>query len=155
MKRLSIFVVAVFTLVALTGSAFAWPGNLEGKPDELRSGDARGYFIWHDNQGMHLRTTTKGHEHVYTGVIRTDGRFVEVDEYRTEANDHIRVSRDRDTIWFKFSTAGGLDGLNFRVRGGEKVHFDLYVDGHQINRQQIFLGDNGHHPRDNSFTIHR
>lgn len=155
MKRLSMFMVAVFTLVALTGSAFAWPGNLEGRPDKMRIGGAQGYFIWHDKQGMHLHTTTKGREHVYTGVIRTNGKFVDVNEFRTEAGDNVRVSRDRDTIWFKFSTTAGLDGLNFRVRGGEQVDFDLYVDGHQINRQQIFLGDDGHHPRDNSFVIHR
>ena len=155
MKRLSAFLVFALTLIALTGSAFAWPGSLEGRPDELRDNE-RGYFIWHDKQGLHLRTNNKGHqERVYTGVIRTDGKFVDVDDFRNERNDHIRVSRDRDTIWFRFSTAGGLDGLDFRIRGGDHVSFDLYVDGRQINKNQIYLGEQGRHPRDNNFTIRR
>jgi len=115
MKRLSMFMVAVFVLVALTGSAFAWPGYLEGKPDQMRVRDARGYFIWHDNQGMHLFTATQGREHTYSGVIRTDGKFVNVDDVRTEADDYIRVSRDRDTITFKFSTGNTLSVIFFSI----------------------------------------
>lgn len=155
MKKLSMFMVAVFTLVALTGSAFAWPGYLEGKPDGMRARDARGYFIWNDNQGIHLFTAAQGREQVYSGVIRTDGKFVNVDDFRTEAGDHIRVSRERDTIWFKFTTGKGLDGLNFNIRGGERVQFDLNMDGRQVSRQMIFLGNNGKHPRDNNFTLRR
>ncbi|MCX7781210.1 MAG: hypothetical protein N2491_09925 [Negativicutes bacterium] len=155
MKRLSAVMVFLFTMVALSGYALAWPGHLEGKPDAFRPGDTRGYFIWHDDNGMHLRTTTRGHERIFTGVIRTDGKFVNVDDFKMEGNDRIRVSRDRDTIWFRLSTAGAVDGLNFRIKGGDYVHFELYMDGHRIDRKEIFLGDRGWHPRSSSFTIHR
>lgn len=155
MKRLSAILVFALTLVALTGSAFAWPGYLEGKPDALQRWDARGYFIWHDNKGMHLRTATHGQERVFTGVIRTDGKFTNVDDFRLEGADRIRLSRDRDTITFRFVTGRAAEGLDFRLKNGERVTFELYMDGHRIDRKEIFLGDRGRHPRSSHFSLAR
>jgi hypothetical protein len=156
MKKFSAFLVFAFTMVVLTGSAFAWPGYLEGKPDTIYR--ENGYFIWHDNSGLHLRTADKGRydgRHVFTGVIRTDGKFINIDDRQTERGDHIWVSRDRDTINFRLSSDRGLEGLDFRIRGGEHVSFELYMDGKRIDRKDIFLGNNGRHPKSSKFSLAR
>ena len=43
---------------------------LDGKPD-MDPGQDMGYWVWRDQDGIHLRTTTRGHEHDFNGVIRT------------------------------------------------------------------------------------
>ncbi len=104
---------------------------------------------------MHLRTSTYGQKHVFSGVIRTDGRFVDVEEKQLEHGDFYRVNNDRDTITFKFTTTGGSDGVDFRVRDGERINFDLFIDGHKINPEEIYLGDRGWHPKHHDFTVYR
>src|SRR5690348_5897021 len=43
---------------------------LEGRP-AFEAGDGLGYWLWHDQDGLHLRVTTHGLEHDFNGVIRT------------------------------------------------------------------------------------
>lgn len=155
MRKVSLLMITMFLLVALSSNAFAWSPQLQGQPEDFRPGDSRGVFIWHDGEGMHLRTTTYGQEHVFFGVIRTDGRFDAVRGYREEAGDFHRVSWDRDNITFRFNTEGGVDGLNFRVHDGEHVTFDLYMDGHRISTKQIYIGHEGWHPHHSEFQISR
>lgn len=154
-KRVSIVVMLVVAILSLTGSVFAWSPHLEGRPDAFRMGNSRGYFIWQDQDGLHLRTTTRGQEHVFSGVIRTNGRFVDVERKQLEHGDFCRVNPDRDTITFRFTTTSGSDGMDFRVRDGERLNFDLFIDGHKINPHEIYLGERGWHPRSSDFTIRR
>jgi len=153
-KRFSIIMILVIAVLSLSSSVFAWSPYLEGRPDAFRPGDSRGYFIWQDEDGLHLKTTTRGREHVFSGVIRTDGRFVDVEKNRLENGDFYRVSNDRDTITFRFTTTGGSDGIDFRIRNGERINFDLFVDGHNVKPHEIYLGNRGWHPKHNDFTIY-
>jgi hypothetical protein len=153
MKKLAAALVVLSILIACSGYALAWAPQLQGEPYQYKPGDNRGVFIWRDHDGLHLRTTTRGREHVFSGVIRTDGRFVGVRGVRAESNDCVRLSRDRDTVAFRFHTAGGVDGLDFRVREGERLAFELFVDGHRIETQNIYVGHRGWHPRGNEFTL--
>src|SRR6266511_5480935 len=97
---LIISLVGLF-LIALTGNALAWSPRVEGKPDEFRPGGMKGYYIWHDDNGLHLWTTTRGREHVFSGVIRTDGNFVQVRGHRLEGDDRFTNYSDvQDRHWF-------------------------------------------------------
>ena len=155
MKKLTALVIMAFILVAFSSYALAWSPRLQGEPEQFRPGDSRGVFIWHDRDGLHLRTTTKGKEHVFSGVIRTDGHFRDVHGVRTEGGDCIRLDRDRNSMTFRFQTAGGIDGVDFRVKGGDRVYFDLYMDGRKIDTRRIYIGRNGWHPQDNTFVLQR
>lgn len=155
MKKAVALVTLLLVLVASTGYAFAWGPRLEGRPSEFRPGNSRGVFIWHDHAGLHLRTTTHGRDHVFSGVIRTNGDFVDVRGVREERGDFHRVSWDRDTITFRFNTDGGVDGMDFRVKRGDRVFFDLYMDGHRISSREIYLGRGGRHPDRNHFEVRR
>lgn len=153
-KMLSLFILAI-CMVTVSGTAFAWTPQVEGKPDVFSVGEMRGYFVWHDDNGFHVRTTTRGGEHHFSGEIRTDGRFVKVDETRLEDNDYYKVSPRQHTIKFNFDTQGGQDGIDFRIKGGERVKFEFYIDGHRIKADDIYIGDRGLHPRQSEFTLYR
>ena len=47
------------------------------------------------------------------------------------------------------------EGVNFTVRGGDHLSFDLELDGTQILTRRIFLGAGAVHPLSNPFTIPR
>jgi hypothetical protein len=180
-KWLIVSLLSMF-LFALTSSAFAWSPNLNGKPDQFYPDGPKGYYIWHDEHGFHLWTTTRGEEHVFSGVIRTDGRFFHVRGHRLEAGDSLKVYSDvqdkfwfnfsednvenhfafvgrevnmeNDKIHFKFDTTGGSDGLNFRVKDASFIDFDLFIDGHPIPHRKIYIGDRGWHPDSHNFKVY-
>jgi hypothetical protein len=156
MKKATIFLVLVFTLLMCSSSfAFAWAPKVDGKPDMFKPGETRGYFIWHNDNGLHMRMTTRGKEHVFSGVINTDGKFTDVKEQNLEHGDFFKVGINKDMIIFRTTTAGGIDGINFKIRGGKYVRFDLFMDGHKIDTREIYIGDNGWHPKHSDFTLHR
>lgn len=175
-------IVGLF-LLAFSASAFAWSGraDINGKPEDLRPGGVPGYYIWQDDSGFHVWTTSRGREHAFSGVIRTDGRIVHVRGHRLEAGDSFRVYSDiQENVWFrssdrndgrqfvlggrqisfendqlrfKFETEGGSDGINFRIVNASFVEFDLYEDGRPVHRRQVFIGDEGWHPRGHKFRF--
>jgi len=156
MKKASIFLILVLTLLACSSYAFAWSPRGEGKPDMFRPGEIKGYFIWHNEHGIHIWTTTRSREHVFSGVIRTDGKFIDVRGQRLEHDDFYKVDNDRNKIVFRDITAGGgIDGLNFKIVDGERVNFDLFMDGEKIDPREIYIGENGWHPAHSDFTLHR
>lgn len=155
MKKLFSVLVASLLVLVFCGSAFAWAPRVEGKPDAFEQGKSRGYFIWHDDNGLHMWTTTRGQQHRFSGVIRTDGRIVDVQGKRLEGGDRFGVGPERHELKFDFETAGGDDGVNFRIEGGDRVNFELFIDGHRINPGEIHIGDRGWHPERSEFTLYR
>lgn len=170
-------------MIVLTGSVFAWSGkaDVSGKPDDFSSRSRAGYYIWQDDDGFHIWTTARGAEHVFSGVIRTDGNLFNVRGHRLEGGDSFKkyddirekswfddrnkskgkgfsafgrhVDYDKDQIRFKFETTSGSEGLNFRINNADYIEFDLYIDGYPINRKAIHIGENGWHPNSNKFRI--
>lgn len=155
MKKLFPMFIISMLVLSFCSSAFAWAPLAEGKPDTFDPGASRGYYIWHDDNGLHMWTTTRGKQHEFSGVIRTNGKFINTHSQRLEMGDFYKVDSDRDMITFKFTTAGGEDGLNFRIAGGNYADFDLFIDGHRIDPREIHIGDRGWHPRHSDFRLHR
>jgi len=183
-KRLIVMLVGLF-LMAFTGSVFAWSGNadISGKPDDFSTGGHKGYYIWQDDEGFHIWTTTRGEEHVFSGVIRTDGDIVALRGQNLERNDIVQtdenhnrhslfdafdrgignafnhgdreIKTQRDQIRFKFDTTGGSDGLNFNLRNARYIDFDLYIDGHPINRREIHISESAWHPTASKFRLNQ
>lgn len=147
--------IIVLLLTCFTSQVFAWYMPANGKPDMYRPGDVRGYFIWQDSEGMHLRVTTRGQEHRFTGTIRTNGKFLAINGRSLEWNDRIRTDYEHSLIRFGLSVAGGTDGIDFKVHGGNHLKFDLYIDDERINPHEIYIGDEGWQPGRSHFTIYR
>lgn len=154
-NRTLLAVIAAITLLAVvTTSAFAWSPSIEGQSTVTLDCSA-GYYLWHDENGMHLRTHGPGEEHIFTARLRTDGIFYDVDAVRLESRDNFAVLDGGHTIVMRFRTYDAIDGLNFRIAGGSKLQLNLRLDGEQIATDQIFLGPDGKHPATNPFTIYR
>lgn len=139
MTKLSFLAGLTCFLVTLSGTAFAWSNRSEGRPQQNPSS----LSIWHDrNDEFHVRSTNSGRQHVFTGVIQTDGRFHDIDEKNLENGDFVKVDRDRNIISFRF-TGRGIDEINFKVKKGDTLTFDLNRNGRDIPIKEIFIGNDG------------
>lgn len=184
MKKITFLMIVTLVLVMFSGSALAWSDRSEGHPDhynaELGSKDRPSWFnprnhsdgnpffrfgklngqpgvyVWHDrNDVLHLRAANNtGRQHVFSGVIQTDGRFYNIEEKQLENGDYVKLDRERNTIRFRF-TGRGIDGIDFKVQGGDTVDFDLYKDGKPMPTNEICIGKKSWHPWHNNFYLER
>ncbi len=137
-----------------TVSAFALPNAVEGRP-ALTDDHPAGYYIWHDEQGMHLRTHGPDDEHLFVAYLHTDGVFENVDSVRLESRDNYAILDGGHTLVLRFHTYDATDGVNFLVLGGTRLRLNLQLDDQLIGTDSIYLGAEGRHPEENPFTIHR
>lgn len=115
----------------------------EGRPD-FTKGEAKGYFIWNDMEGWHVRWTTEGKKHRFSGTISCDGKFVEYKAVSRDRGDHITKSSP-GTIRFDATASGGADGVDFRMTENTTyLTFDLSMDGARVPPQMVHLGANNH-----------
>jgi hypothetical protein len=155
MKKSVLTSIFLLSLFLLSSTALAWSPQLEGKPETFHPGEVNGYFIWYDDNGLHLRMTTRGPIHNFSGVLHTDGRFVDVHGGRIEADDAYKVDPEKHQMKFNFDIGTLIDGIDFKVEGGDKVIFSLLIDGHPIPADEIHGGSGNWHPNNNVFEISR
>ena len=157
MKKSVLLLLVLLGALCVSVSAFAWPGYVQGRPSSIDLGDSKGYYIWHDDEGYyHLWASTKNREHQFSGKIITNGHFEDVQGKRLDSSDWYEVKQRSHEIKFDFNTGShGEDGLKFRVARGEDVRFDLFIDGHPVNTQDIRVGQNDWHPDSHNFAIYR
>jgi hypothetical protein len=155
--RKILLVLALLMIVCFTNYAFAadWSSRLDGKPREFDPGHSKGYYIWEDKDGIHLRVTTPGRKHVFGGTITTNGNFEDVWGKSSGERDHFRVSEDRDKITYKFIVEEGSAGIDFSVSKGSYVKFNLLLDDDDVNPDYIFMGRDGWHPGSHKFELRR
>jgi len=154
MKKGIALVSLLFTLFCATNYAFAsFSSRLDGKPDKFMLHSRTGYFIWQDEKGLHIRTTSSGERHVFTGTIRTDGVFEDTYESSRAGDDFFRINGDRDKITYRFTNAGNRSGIDIYVNGGTYVAFNLSMDGEAIDPDRIFIGGDGWHPGSHKFML--
>jgi hypothetical protein len=133
------------------------PAYVDGRPEALAPGAARGDYVWHSDNGWNLAVTHPQpgrNKVVFTGTIRTS-RPIEFVEVRDEKNDTVALSGDRMTMTFRFTNYGHIDGVRFRVSCARSVHFSLAADSHQLSPTQVYLGREGRHPSSTPFAIER
>lgn len=151
-KKFACLIVLTCLFVTLSGTAFAWSDRCEGRPYQTRFA-APSLSIWHEqNDKFHVKSTSLHGQHVFTGVIQTDGRFYNIKEQNMENGDFIKLNREHNLIRFRL-TGRGFDEFSFKVKNGKSIKFDLKQDGRDMPRKQILIGKNGWHPRDNRFTL--
>lgn len=149
--RILIFII----IICFPATAFmAWGPSYNGEPDALNPTHIRGTFVWHDQNGFHLRTTTTGDKHVFSGTIHTNGDFEDVSDRFFRDKDYYHF-KNQDTIDFQFTTDGRTVGIDFNVADGDYMTFELYMDGNKIIPSDIYVGKDGWHPGDYKFTLDR
>lgn len=163
-RMIAAVVLCASLLGIATGSAFAQAAPASAHVGTVTSSTATGqpstddsspvgYFVWHNDDGFHLRTHGPGAEHLFVARLETNGNFKDVDKSMLEKEDRIKLSNDGHTLVIRFHTFDGFDGVNFRIDGGEHLNLNLKLDGQEISTDNIFLGQGRTHPPTNPFRI--
>jgi hypothetical protein len=153
-RRLFALIAAAILLAAGAPPAQAAADPAAGEPT-ITDESATGYYVWHDDGGVHLRTHGPGDDHRFVADLHTDGEFRDVESVRAESRDDVAVLNGGHTLALRFQTYAALDGVNFRIEGGSFLRLRLQLDGRLIDADHIFLGADGAHPAHNPFTIWR
>ena len=140
-------------LVALVPAASAATlARVEGAPT-LTDGSPTGYYIWHNDDGFHLRTHGPGAQHDFDAVLSTTGTFENVSVVKLEADDRVDVADGGHKLVIHFHTYDLTDGVNFTIRDGDKLRLNLRLDDKPAATTDIYLGEKGLHPKHNPFSI--
>jgi len=128
-------------------------GFVAGMPAGLKAGLPDAYWVYFDDQGWHLRTTTDNPAVRKFGgqIFLAEGAMADVRAYRVEAQDRLKKT-SAQLIDFGFETIGEMDGVDFKFTGSKCVQFKLLIDG-KPKPTQIWLGANKVHPPGSDFAI--
>lgn len=148
----ALFASAALLLALVPAASAAHLSRLNGAPD-IDNNSPTGYYIWHTDDGFHLRTHGPAAEHDFDAVLRTSGTFENVDVVKLEADDRVDVVDGGHKMIIHFHTFDLTDGVNFTVRGGEHLRFRLKLDDKLAPVDQIFLGAKKAHPKKNPFGV--
>ena len=135
--------------------ALAWSDRLEGRPENLHAGGELGFYLWHDESGLHVRTTGPGDRHLFRAEIRTPGEVRNVRLVRLEGDDGYLVRDGGHALDLRFETWDGIDGVDFAIEGGGFMTVSVRRDGESSDTEEIFLGQDGTHPAHNPFVERR
>lgn len=81
----------VMTAATVTASARQAASSYDGRP-AFKEGFDRGYFVWRDGDKWHVRWTTRGQPHQFTGSVRATGGTLE-DLKRVDLDEELRIIR--------------------------------------------------------------
>lgn len=152
------FVLVGLALAFWTSAVRAGDPEPKGKPAGMEAGQPVRWYVWHDKNGWHVRTTTKSKEHEFTGTIRVLGGAVNhvhpaKMEGKSKQKDWWALSEGNKVVTLKLKTDGGMDGFDFEVGPSAKeIVFALKVDG-KDDPKHIHIGKQGDHPDAAKFTL--
>jgi hypothetical protein len=148
----ALMALGALSLAVVPAASAAPISRAEGAPN-LTDSSPTGYYIWHTDDGWHLRTHGPGAQHDFDAVLRSDGTFENVDVVKLEADDTVNVTDGGHKLVIHFHTYDLTDGVNFTIRDGTRVRFNLKLDDKTASTSDIYLGEKGVHPKHNPFKI--
>ncbi len=154
-----VVLAACFTAaVSASSVAVAQKPNPNGQPADLQPGKVVRYYVWYDEAGWHLRTTTVKRLQDFDGRIRVVGGTVEnvigaqLEGGQGERSDRWKVSDNKRNIAFRINTQGAMDGFDFTLsEDATDVEFTLKVNGEE-RADHIFIGKNSKNPPSANFS---
>ncbi len=123
--------------------------EIRGKPP-FKPGIKTGYFLWKDDEGIHLIWTTTGSMHGFKGKIIGTKPLIIKKLDKLESNDQI-LQADPNTITWTTRTKSDTDGLIFDAEGDFTL--ELGIDSIKIGTNQIFCGRSMRKAPKNPLTI--
>jgi hypothetical protein len=122
----------------------------EGKPKFGPLSEPR-YWLWHDEAGWHLRTTTAGQVREFSGrIFAREGNFENITSTRPEGAD-FKITRSPSAFEFVYKSVGAIDGLDWQSRA-LCLEFQLSIDG-KNNPDYVRVGMMNQGPMVNPFTL--
>lgn len=121
--------------------------------------DTPRYFLWHDQAGWHMRTTSaRGTFSRYDGTVSvSNGTFAKLRaiglERRGQNPDKWELNGARDEMKFEIATNSSFDGFDFTIDGADAIlSFDLNI-AKKGYRNRIIIGRDGASPSDTKFRF--
>ncbi len=154
MRRYLPACLVIFLLLLAAPSTQAQRGpDPEGQPTQLRQGALASYWIWHDSDGYHLRTTTAHDRRVFTGSIEFSGGDGWVKAFQLGPNAELKITNQGVT--FRIPNERALVGLDFRMDYDTRATFTLELGEDKGAKvvNHIFIGQYNSHPVSNPFVI--
>lgn len=153
MRGLALSVSAALTLASATSAVARPKDDFQGRP-EFKVGDQLGAWVWHDEEGQHVRFTTKGTTvHHFAGEICSK-QILKADGFALEDKDSVAIGPEGHCVKFDFTTDGAVDGVDFRVEGDE-VTYTFAMDEKPMADGLIRIGKREVHPRKHPFILNR
>ena len=138
-----------------TPSCAALPSYVEGRPAHLHVLGATGDYLWHDNNGWHLRVTHRTKTRmVFRGVITVSAPMT-FHRVRDEQRDKVTLVNDGKTLVFRFVNHGGIDGVDFTDNCASTMKLALGLNGHRLGVNRIYIGAHSARPPHDPFVISR
>lgn len=144
-------------LPVLALSAFTFQvqraANVEGQPTQLREGALESYWIWHDYDGYHVRTTTTHDRHVFKGQIQFSREPAWVKPFQLRQDDYVRFTGQG--VEFHLATQRNLNGFDFKIDYPNEATMHLEIDDRKGPGvlEHVFVGRENLHPTSNPFTV--
>ncbi len=122
--------------------------SAEGKPSYVPGTDL-GYFIWHDENGWHLRMSGDGTTNYFNATITMSAGFANSNFFGLEGGDSYGGTAT--SIWFNLTEGSGEDSLDFNITGDTLI-FDLWLNDAYVT-SSVFIGPGGSNPVSIPFTL--
>ncbi len=158
MRRL--LLAALLTIIMAAGFINASQGNRislsqlnpEGQPKNLKEGESHRYYVWKDEKGWHVRTTTGQTKHFFVGTVTAvGGKIQNFSTFQLENKDLVKVNPSRTQLVFDFATNQRIDGFDFQS-DASTLRFDLKLDGKRSS-DVVYVGLNGESPKNVPFEL--
>ena len=151
MKPSTLSTIAAVLLASL--SMWAVDGLIcSGKPN-FAPNESKGYFLWRDKSGWHLRWVTMGQRRQFSGTIACDAPFTACEGTELGAADAVALA-SQELIRFDSHSSGGVKGLDFDVDGrATKLSFNLLMDGEAVPPDLVRIGYRGNRPSAVPFVV--
>jgi hypothetical protein len=111
-------------------------------------GRSTGFYIWHDRGIVHLVTTSQADKgRRFSGKIHVrGGRITDLHGEMMDRKDRLQRTGP-GAIAFNWTTGEKYDELMFRVQGGERLVFELELEGKETDK--IYVGKEMIEAKDN------
>ncbi|HUX98169.1 MAG TPA: hypothetical protein VMV49_01325 [Candidatus Deferrimicrobium sp.] len=123
--------------------------DIKGIPP-FKPGRKLGYFLWEEEDGLHLMWSTTGDLHYFRGTITGDKKINIKKLVKLESNDEVQQASSKMIQWETRTQADG-DGVIFEAEADFTL--DLSLDNNKIGFNFIYCGISMRHPTSNPFTI--
>jgi hypothetical protein len=129
------------------------PGIANGRPPGMEPAAPVAFWVWRTPAGVwKVRTTTATVLHTFRGRLHgTRAPIGALHPSRAELGDRFVRAPD-GSVYFKFTTNGHIDGVDFRVRDNGCARFDLQLDGGPAPKR-IHIGAQSIEPKSNHFVL--
>ena len=147
MKKLLWLVVLMILPAVVDARSFLVNKKTSKGTPVVETGKATGYYIWIDEQGLHLRWTAAAKPKLFTGRIDLDRPIKTLTRVGTQNGGWAKSHGPRIVLFSSTVRKNQLDGVDIVLTGGRRVQLALDIYGQPPEAAQVYLGEKGQNPR--------